>query len=104
VGTLNYLVAALAAEGLAGVAALEGDGERAALLLGLGVAFRGTTIAGDPDVAQVAATARSLVDAVTYERAYDRGSCATREEAMALLALPPPPEQPSLVDLGGGRA
>jgi tetratricopeptide (TPR) repeat protein len=104
VSTLNYLVAALAAEGLAGVAALEGDGERAALLLGLGVAFRGASIAGDPDVAQVTATGRSLVDAETYERAYARGSGATREEALALLDLPPLPEQPSLVDLGGGRS
>ena len=89
-GTRNNLAMALAAEGLAGVAVLEGDGAQAALLLGLGVTFRGTAIAGDPDVARVAASARDLAGADSYDRAYARGTGMTREEAAAMLAVPAP--------------
>jgi hypothetical protein len=85
VSTSNNLVAAHAAEGLAGVAAGDGDGEGAALLLGVGVTLRGCAIAGDPDVARVVGSARDLAGAQAYDRAYARGSSMHREAALALL-------------------
>jgi predicted ATPase/DNA-binding SARP family transcriptional activator len=76
-------VAAEAIEGLAGAAALEGAGERAALLLGVGVALRGTAVAGDPDVAQVAARAEELIGAAAFAAAYERGAALSHDAALA---------------------
>jgi tetratricopeptide (TPR) repeat protein len=78
-----------AAEGLAGVALLEGDGERAALLLGAGTALRGTAVAGDPDVARVSAAARARVGPAAYERAYRQGAAMPRDQALTLIGAPP---------------
>ncbi|MGP4013064.1 BTAD domain-containing putative transcriptional regulator [Streptomyces sp. 4N124] len=74
-----------AAEGLAGLALLEGAGQRAALLLGAGVVLRGMPVAGDPDVARIAAAARQLAGAPAYERAYARGRSLTQREALTIL-------------------
>jgi predicted ATPase/DNA-binding SARP family transcriptional activator len=92
-------VAAVAVEGLAGVALLEGragagvsdPGERAALLLGAGTALRGMAVAGDPDVARVASRARELIGDEAYTAAYERGAALTHDDALALAAGPDPP-------------
>ncbi|MEU6737737.1 BTAD domain-containing putative transcriptional regulator [Streptosporangium sandarakinum] len=84
----NPPLAALAAEGLAGVALLEGDGERAAFLLGLGVALCGASAPDgphDPDIARVGAGARSLVGDARFEAAHRRGGGLTVGQALAAL-------------------
>ncbi|MGI5243778.1 BTAD domain-containing putative transcriptional regulator [Dactylosporangium sp. CA-139066] len=59
-----------ATEGLAGHAALTGDGHAAARRLGEAVALRGTAVAGDPDVAATAARARDLIGEDAFAAAY----------------------------------
>ncbi|MER6074414.1 BTAD domain-containing putative transcriptional regulator [Streptomyces sp. NPDC001817] len=76
---------AQAAEGLAGLAVLEGAGERAALLLGAGVALRGMAVAGDPDVTRTSRSARALAGADLYTMEYDRGRAVTLQAAVQLL-------------------
>lgn len=76
---------AQAAEGLAGLAVLEGAGERAALLLGAGVALRGMPVVGDADVARTAAAAGDLTGPAPYAEAYARGRALTLEAALPLL-------------------
>ncbi|WP_449066158.1 ATP-binding protein, partial [Planomonospora algeriensis] len=60
-GTRDLTLVARVAEGLAGVALLEGDGERTALLLGAGAALRGLPPVEDPDASRVAARCRALI-------------------------------------------
>lgn len=74
-----------AVEGRAGAALLEGTGTRAALLLGMAVALRGTAVAGDRDVAGVAAGARDLVGAEVFASAYARGAAMRHDEVLAAL-------------------
>ncbi len=74
-----------AAEGLAGLAALEGAGERSALLLGAGVTLRGMAVARDPDAARIAAASRELIGEAAYAEAYSRGLALTHEEALTAL-------------------
>lgn len=81
--------AAAAAEGLAGVALLEGDGEQAALLLGVGAAVRGAPVAGDPDVARVQVAARARIGEAAYQQAWQRGAAMPRDQALSLLGAPP---------------
>ena len=73
------------AEGLAGLALSDDDGERAALLLGAGCALRGISVAGDHDVARVALRARELIGDAAYVSAFERGAALPREEARALV-------------------
>jgi len=73
------------AECLAGLALLDGDGERSALLLGAGSALRGMSVAGDRDVARVAGRAKALLGDAAYASAYARGAAMPREEAMTLV-------------------
>jgi tetratricopeptide (TPR) repeat protein len=80
---------AAAAEGLAGAVLGEGDGEQAALLLGVGVGLRGTAVAGDPDIARVATAAQDLIGAGAYASAFGRGAALPRQEALALLGAAP---------------
>jgi hypothetical protein len=68
---------AAAVEGLAGTE----DAERAAHLLGLAVALRGTAVTGDPDVAAVAARARAEVGADRFAAAYARGAATPPDQA-----------------------
>jgi predicted ATPase/DNA-binding SARP family transcriptional activator len=82
----NLPTLADAAEGAAGLALLEGDGERAALLLGAGVAVRGTSLPGDPDIGRVVAGATDMIGAAAYAAAFDRGASMTRQEVLDLLA------------------
>jgi predicted ATPase/DNA-binding SARP family transcriptional activator len=79
---------AYAAEGMAGAALLDGDAARAALLLGAGRALRGGAIAGDPDVARVAAAARTVLGDAAYRRAYDAGARLSPTDALTRLADP----------------
>ncbi|WP_244905430.1 BTAD domain-containing putative transcriptional regulator [Streptomyces agglomeratus] len=74
-----------AAEGLAGLAVLESAGERAALLMGAGVALRGTAVAKDPDASRIAAAARALIGDDAYAEAHARGLALTHEEALTAL-------------------
>ncbi|MER7501352.1 BTAD domain-containing putative transcriptional regulator [Nonomuraea pusilla] len=81
--------AAGAVEGLAGVAALRGNHERAALLLGAARTLRGITRVGDPDVAAVEDAARARLGGERYARAHAEGARLTREEALALATGTP---------------
>ena len=76
------------AEGLAGVALLDDDGERAALLLGAGTALRGMALTGDPDVSRDARRARTLIGETAYASAYGRGATMSPEEALRLIGGP----------------
>nr|WP_226899141.1 BTAD domain-containing putative transcriptional regulator [Nonomuraea phyllanthi] len=85
-----------AAEGVAGhallAAARDGEGpggemaERAALLLGVGVALRGMAVAGDRDVARVAAGATRILGPGGFAAAYAKGAAMSREDALAALS------------------
>ena len=70
-----------ALEGLASTVAPE----RAAFLLGVAVALRGTTVAGDPHVARVAARARDALGPDAFSAAWSRGAALPRAEALTTL-------------------
>ncbi|WP_406318906.1 winged helix-turn-helix domain-containing protein [Streptosporangium sp. NBC_01639] len=74
-----------AVEGQAEAVLSEGAGERAALLLGVAVALRGMSVAGDRDVARVAAGARDLAGAEAFASAFARGAAMRRDEALKVL-------------------
>ncbi|MEV1178544.1 hypothetical protein [Nonomuraea sp. NPDC049784] len=76
---------ALAVEGLAGVAVLSDDCERAALLLGAARGLRGVAAAGDHDVARVSAQARARLGEERYARAYEQGSALSRDDLITLV-------------------
>ncbi|MFE0022101.1 BTAD domain-containing putative transcriptional regulator [Amycolatopsis sp. NPDC059021] len=79
---------ASALEGLAGVAMLENEGERAALLLGAAVAVRGTAMAGDFDVARVRSAARNRIGTDAFDRAYGSGLTMPRQKALTTAGMP----------------
>ncbi|WP_406285613.1 AfsR/SARP family transcriptional regulator [Embleya sp. NBC_00896] len=83
-------VASEAAEGLAGADLLDGNGERAALFLGIGAALRGARATGDPDVDRVTAGARALIGDRAFASAYERGVTMSREDALVELGYVPP--------------
>jgi hypothetical protein len=87
-GGRNRPMTAQVAEGLAGVALLEGDGERAAVLLGVGATLRGTVRAGDPDVTRVAAGSRARIGDAAFEAARERGAAITRARMPATADAP----------------
>ncbi|SEG98166.1 Predicted ATPase [Nonomuraea solani] len=74
-----------AAEGLAGHALAEAAPRRAALLLGVAVALRGMAVAGDRDVAKVAAGATEALGAEGFAAAYAKGAALSREAALTVL-------------------
>ncbi|TDD36434.1 AfsR/SARP family transcriptional regulator [Actinomadura sp. KC06] len=80
-----FMYQSLAGAGLAGVAVAEGDGGRAAALLGAAAALQGVQVAGDPDTARVSAGARELIGDAAYEAAFAGGAALSREKARALL-------------------
>jgi tetratricopeptide (TPR) repeat protein len=90
---------ALAVEGLAGVAGLTGDHERAAVLLGAARTWRGTTLSGDRDVARVSALARERLGDAAYEKAYGRGDRFDRDGLLAIISPDGPPRN-SQADAG----
>ncbi|GAA5058796.1 hypothetical protein GCM10023259_044100 [Thermocatellispora tengchongensis] len=77
---------AAAAEGAAGAALLTGSPHRAALLLGAAVALRGTAVAGDPDVARVAAAVTECLGPEAFAEAYAQGAGLSAAQARELLA------------------
>ncbi len=81
---------ACVAEGCAGAALLDGSASRAAFLLGVAVALRGTTVAGDRDVAGVAEAATRILGGDGFAAEYARGAALAPETARreALTALP----------------
>ncbi|HVV08853.1 BTAD domain-containing putative transcriptional regulator [Amycolatopsis sp.] len=76
----TYLVDALQA--YAGLVLREGDGDRAARLLGLADALRGHSVADDPDVTRV----RDQVGA--HRRSYEEGRTMTFADAVTLVTDP----------------
>ncbi|MBT2211539.1 BTAD domain-containing putative transcriptional regulator [Actinomadura sp. NEAU-AAG7] len=74
-----------AAVGLAGAALADGDGARAALLLGAARALRGADVERDADAEGVEGGARALVGDAAYEASYAEGAALPREEAVAEL-------------------
>ncbi|MFI7463702.1 BTAD domain-containing putative transcriptional regulator [Nonomuraea sp. NPDC049646] len=74
-----------AVEGLAGAALLDDPPERAALLLGVGVALRGTAVTGDHDVAATAAAATAALGPERFAALYARGAAMTRDEARSTI-------------------
>lgn len=76
---------AAAVQGWAGAVLDDGDAERAAWLLGFAVALRGTAVAGDQDVARVAAGARDTLGGAGYARAHQDGATTSRREGLARL-------------------
>ncbi|MBB5775556.1 BTAD domain-containing putative transcriptional regulator [Nonomuraea jabiensis] len=80
-----------AGRGLDGVSVGGGSAERAAVLLGVGVALRGMAVAGDRDVARIAATATDVLGPAGFAAAYSRGASMSRDDALAtLIALAGP--------------
>jgi predicted ATPase/DNA-binding SARP family transcriptional activator len=77
-------VMALAVEGLAGVAALTGQPERAAVLLGAAAALRPAPLAPGErdDVDRIAAAARAALGDERFEAARRRGAAMTVEQAL----------------------
>jgi predicted ATPase/DNA-binding SARP family transcriptional activator len=84
---LNLPAAASAVEGMAGLVLAENEPERAARLLGAGEALRGSSVPGDPDVAEVAAAARAELGAAAYDRAYQAGAALTADEVLRSVAV-----------------
>jgi tetratricopeptide (TPR) repeat protein len=76
---------ASAAEGQADAALLTGSGERSALLLGVAVALRGMSMAGDADVSRIAGAARDDVGQGVFAEAFSRGAAMSHEEALTVL-------------------
>ncbi|MFC4586427.1 ATP-binding protein [Sphaerisporangium corydalis] len=83
-GARDLPAAAYVAEGLAGVAVLEGEPERAAALLGAGAALRGSPPPDDPDVLRVTARCRAMIGDAAYDAAYARGGALTRDRMAAI--------------------
>ncbi|MFI6735981.1 BTAD domain-containing putative transcriptional regulator [Nonomuraea sp. NPDC050451] len=59
--------------------------ERAAALLGVGVALRGMAVAGDRDVARIAAAATEVLGPAGFAVAYSKGAAMSRDDALATL-------------------
>ena len=81
----NLPSAAAAVEGLAGILAGRDEGVRAAFLLGVAVALRGSPISGDAEVAAIEATARARIGADGYVNAFDRGAKMAPDQAIEEL-------------------
>ncbi|WP_431913822.1 BTAD domain-containing putative transcriptional regulator [Nonomuraea jabiensis] len=71
---------------LDGAAAGSGSAERAAVLLGVGVALRGMAVAGDRDVARIAAAATDVLGPAGFAAAYSKGASMSRDDALATLS------------------
>ncbi|MFI9839862.1 BTAD domain-containing putative transcriptional regulator [Nonomuraea sp. NPDC051941] len=78
---------------LDGAAAGSGPAERAAVLLGVGVALRGMAVAGDRDVARIAATATEVLGPAGFAAAYSKGASMSRDDALAMLLATASPDR-----------
>jgi tetratricopeptide (TPR) repeat protein len=76
---------AIAAEGRADAALLIGADDRAALLLGVAVALRGTAVTGDVDVARIAGEARERLGVTAFADAFARGAAMSPDQALTVL-------------------
>lgn len=90
VGGVDLFTAARMAEGLAGIALLDGDAGRATALLGAGAALRGAPPVGDADVDRVAARCRDLLGETTFDRVYGRARDILRDRMPAAMDEPLP--------------
>ncbi|MCG5219804.1 BTAD domain-containing putative transcriptional regulator [Streptosporangium soli] len=88
VNSPSYPAAAAAAEGTAGLALIEDEPERAALLLGAAQALRGGPMAPGLDEARAIAGARARLGDAGYIAAFEHGAAMTRQEALTLLDAP----------------
>uniref|UniRef100_UPI0038990012 BTAD domain-containing putative transcriptional regulator n=1 Tax=Goodfellowiella coeruleoviolacea TaxID=334858 RepID=UPI0038990012 len=79
----NLPAVAAAVEGMAGAAVAEGDGERAALLVGAAARLRGAPASG-ADVASTAARGRDLIGSPAWAAAVDRGRALSAAQALEL--------------------
>ncbi|WP_167533634.1 BTAD domain-containing putative transcriptional regulator [Streptomyces marokkonensis] len=61
------------------------DPESAALLLGVSHALRGASDAGNPDIAQLAAALTRDLGEAAHARAYEKGRCLGRSDAVAVI-------------------
>ncbi|MBP2702802.1 tetratricopeptide repeat protein [Microbispora sp. RL4-1S] len=89
-GVRNLSAGARVAEGLAGVALLEGDGDRAARLLGTGAALRGRPFDEDPDIRRITAGCRALIGDAAFESLYGGAREATAGRVRAATDDPVP--------------
>ncbi|MBE1588506.1 BTAD domain-containing putative transcriptional regulator [Nonomuraea angiospora] len=74
------------------VRAAERAAVRAAVLLGVGVALRGMAVAGDRDVARIAAAATEVLGPAGFAAAYSKGASMSRHDALATLIATASPE------------
>ncbi|MDF5755299.1 BTAD domain-containing putative transcriptional regulator [Spongiactinospora sp. TRM90649] len=81
----SFPIAADAVEGMAGVALLEDDPGRGALLLGIARAMRGSAMAPGADVSRDTEGIRRLLGDADHAAAVERGAAMTRAEALRLL-------------------
>ena len=73
----NRLCVALVVEIIAGLALVDGDPERAAMLLGAGHGMRGTPDPGSFDVPMIASAARQALGRSVFSTASERGRAAS---------------------------
>ncbi|MEW1845009.1 BTAD domain-containing putative transcriptional regulator [Nonomuraea angiospora] len=78
---------------LDGAAVGSGPAERAAVLLGVGVALRGMAVAGDRDVARIAAAATQVLGPAGFAAAYSKGASMSRDDALATLIATASPDR-----------
>ncbi|GIH37731.1 SARP family transcriptional regulator [Microbispora corallina] len=97
-GERNLAMAARVAEGFAGVALLEGDPGRAAGLLGVGAALRGSPRPDDPDIRRVASQCLERIGEAAYERAYGRALTATGARMTGAAAADAGPPALALIE------
>lgn len=76
------LAAATAVEGLAEVAVVGGDGDRAARLLGHAAVLRGAPLTADPDVVRVLGTARELAGSEAVDTAFRSAARWPRDQTL----------------------
>ncbi len=86
-GTRSLGMTGAVAEGVAGVALLEGDRGRAAWLLGMAAALRGAPAAGDPDVARIEAGCRTVLGGDAFDRAYAQGRAYAQERVPVAVGI-----------------
>jgi predicted ATPase/DNA-binding SARP family transcriptional activator len=79
-------IAAMGLEGLAGIAAADGDAERAAELLGAADSVRGTVDYSSLDAPAARSAAREKLGQAGFDACYQRGHALSFEDAIALAA------------------
>jgi predicted ATPase/DNA-binding SARP family transcriptional activator len=76
-----------AVEGLVRLDLGDGDGQRAALLLGAVTALlRGVTVAGSAELARITADTKALLGDAVHDPAFARGAVMTHEQALDVIA------------------